>query len=76
MSEYPVRTYAEALRDWCVRQGVHPAVVEAWGTRYYVDKAGVTWRRGMDGWFMEHDGNDIYLIRHGDMEKIIEEENP
>jgi hypothetical protein len=42
---------------------------------YYVDKSGVTWRKGMDGWFMEHDSNDIILIRHGDMEKIIEKEH-
>jgi hypothetical protein len=70
------QTYSEALKDWCLKRGLSLAVYEAIQSGAYTDKAGTIWRKGVDGWFMDHGGNDIYLISHGEMEKIIKEENP
>lgn len=51
------------------------AVTKAYDVGTYTDSKGNEWRRGMDGWFLEGTG-DIFLIRHGDMVAMIEEENP
>ena len=53
----------------------HPAVAHAFDVGEYTDGAEVRWLRGTDGWIMQHNGDDIYLIRHTDMATIIKEEN-
>jgi hypothetical protein len=52
------------------------AVKAAYENRVYVDGLGARWRRGMDGWFRDMGDGDVYLIRHEEMVKVIEEENP
>jgi hypothetical protein len=54
------------------------AVEAAYESRKYVDAAGVEWRRGMDGWFLDDvDGKGgVMLIRHHDMVARIEREHP
>lgn len=53
----------------------NPVVRAAYDAGTYTDADGKVWTRGMDGWFLQHPGEDIYLIRHDDMVKIIEQEN-
>lgn len=53
------------------------AVKTAYEFGSYVDAAGKSWRRGMDGWFLDSaDGRGVFLMRHHHMIAKIEEENP
>jgi hypothetical protein len=56
----------------------NPAVKKAYEDRTYTDTAkGRTWRRGMDGWFLDGvEGEGIYLIRHHDFVAMVEKEHP
>lgn len=52
------------------------AVKTAYEKGTYTDARGRQWRRGMDGWFLVHDGDGIFLARHHDMIAMIEKERP
>jgi hypothetical protein len=53
----------------------NPAVTKAYKAGTYTDARGVSWRRGMDGWFSDYrDG--VCLCYHHDMVAMIEKENP
>jgi hypothetical protein len=54
----------------------NPAVSVAYRDRFYTDKSGTTWRRGLDGWFDDSIPGIIHLIGHDEMAKVIEQENP
>ena len=53
-----------------------PAVAKAYEDRTYTDAEGRTWRRGMDGWFLDDFEGGIYLMRHGDFVDLVMKENP
>lgn len=51
------------------------AVREAYAAGTYTDARGHSWRRGMDGWFLE--GVDYIMVSyHHDMVEMIEKEHP
>lgn len=53
------------------------AVRKAYETGEYTDNVGVTWRKGMDGWFDDSYGpNAVFLARHHDFVEMIEKEHP
>lgn len=56
----------------------NPAVKKAYEDRSYTDKNGDTWRRGMDGWFLDDamGPGTVLLVRHHDFVEIIEKEHP
>jgi general stress protein 26 len=56
----------------------NPAVKQAYEDRSYTDAKGDTWRRGLDGWFLDgvHGPNTVMLVRHDDFVDYIEKEHP
>jgi hypothetical protein len=52
------------------------AVRKAYEEGFYTTQEGDTWRKGMDGWFLVHDGDDIILSWHHHFVELIEKENP
>lgn len=59
-------------------QSSNPAVKKAYEDGTYTTADGYTWRRGMDGWFMDNvDGKGgMMLTYHHLMIELIEKENP
>lgn len=56
----------------------NPAVRKAYDDGTYTDAKGVTYRRGMDGWFVDNiDGKGgMMLVWHHHFVELIEKENP
>lgn len=52
------------------------AVRAAYDAGTYTDALGVSWRKGMDGWFDDNYFGGMFLARHDDMVAMIEKENP
>lgn len=54
------------------------AVEAAYASGKYTDDKGRSWRRGMDGWFLDDvDGKGgLLLCRHHDMVEMMEREHP
>jgi hypothetical protein len=55
---------------------INKAVERAYEEGSYTDRQGVTWRRGMDGWFDDNFQGGVLLVRHHDFVGFIESENP
>lgn len=53
----------------------NPAVIEAYDTGTYTDGAGQTWRKGMDGWFLDLP-NGVMLCWHHQFVELVEKEHP
>ncbi|HEX9088697.1 MAG TPA: hypothetical protein VF867_14360 [Arthrobacter sp.] len=56
----------------------NPAVRKAYEERTYTDHRENTWRRGLDGWFLDNvdDKGGVMLVRHHDFVELVEKENP
>lgn len=52
------------------------AVRVAYDKGTYTGGDGITWSRGMDGWFDRSNPDLICLIRHHDFVRMVETENP
>lgn len=52
------------------------AVRAAYEAGTYIDSQGVSWRRGMDGWFDDNFQGGMFLCRHDDFVEFVEKENP
>lgn len=54
----------------------NPAVRKAYSDGEYIDQRGITWSRGMDGWFDRTNPGMICLAYHHTFVEMIEKENP
>lgn len=52
------------------------AVRAAYEAGTYTDARGVSWRKGMDGWFDDHFFGGMFLARHDDFVSMVETEHP